>query len=481
MGLSVFRSTPSSTTAMALLTPLLLSALFLPFSHAQSTITVDLTKTYQTIDGFGTSETFQRANQMRALSPELQRYSLDLLFNRTSGAGFSILRNGIGSSPDSSSDHMVSIQPKNPGGANAAPKYVWDGNDNSQVWVSTEAAKTYGVRTFYANAWSAPGYMKTNNNDANGGTLCGVPGASCSSGDWRQAYANYLVQYITYYKELGVDVTHLGFLNEPDLTTSYASMRSNGRQAADFIGILRPTLDKANYTQIKIACCDAEGWSSQGAMMGELRGVENSGALGTVTAHSYTSQPGSPLNSKLPVWQTENADLQGPWTASWYSNNGAGEGLLWATKVYDAIVRANATAYLYWIGVQGGPTNSKMIRISDDKKSVIPSKRLWAMANWSRFVRPGAKRVGISGGPSGARVSAFRNVDGGVSVQVIQTGTGSSSVTVKIGGGFKVAGAKAWITDSTRDVGELKVEVVDGGAVGTVPGRSMVTFVLEGA
>jgi O-glycosyl hydrolase len=206
-----------------------------------STVTIDLTKTYQTMDGFGISETFQRANQMIALSEPLQRYALDLLFSRTSGAGFSILRNGIGSSPDSSSDHMVSIQPKNPGGSNAVPKYVWDGYDNSQVWLSIEAVKTYGVKTVYANAWSAPGYMKTNNNDANGGSLCGVSGASCSGGDWKQAYANYLVQYVTYYKDIGVDVTHLGFLNEPDLMTSYASMRSNGQQAADFIKVLRPT------------------------------------------------------------------------------------------------------------------------------------------------------------------------------------------------------------------------------------------------
>lgn len=246
-----------------------------------SAITVDLTKTYQTMDGFGMSETFQRANQMHALSETLQRYALDLLFNRTSGAGFSILRNGIGSSPDSSSDHMVSIQPKNPGGPSAAPKYVWDGNDNSQVWVSTEAVKTYGVKTVYANAWSAPGYMKTNNNDANGGSLCGVSGASCSSGDWKQAFANYLVQYITYYQEIGVDVTHVGFLNEPDLTTSYASMRSSGQQAADFIKVLRPTLDKANYTNVKITCCDAEGWSSQQSMMSGLSGVSD--MLGTIT------------------------------------------------------------------------------------------------------------------------------------------------------------------------------------------------------
>jgi len=42
--------------------------------------------------------------------------------------------------------------------------------------------------------------MKTNGMDSNGGSLCGVTGATCSSGDWKQAYANYLVKYIQLYQ-----------------------------------------------------------------------------------------------------------------------------------------------------------------------------------------------------------------------------------------------------------------------------------------
>ena len=183
-----------------------------------ATITVDLTKTYQTIDGFGTSEAFQRAVQMSKLPESEQRRALDLLFSTTNGAGLSILRNGIGSSPDMSSDHMVSIAPKNPGGPTKPLVYAWDGSDNKQLWVAQEAQHTYGVPTLYADAWSAPGYMKTNGNDANGGSLCGVSGASCSSGDWKQAYADYLVRYIQFYKEANVTITHVGFLNEPELT-----------------------------------------------------------------------------------------------------------------------------------------------------------------------------------------------------------------------------------------------------------------------
>ncbi|KAH8901600.1 glycoside hydrolase [Thozetella sp. PMI_491] len=438
---------------------------------------LNLGQTYQTMDGFGTSEAFQRAVTMQKLPETEQRKFLDLLFSMDKGAGMSILRNGLGSSPDMSDDHMVSIQPKNPGGPNAEPKYVWDGKDNGQLWVTKEAA-AYGVRTFYANAWSAPGYMKTNGNDANGGSLCGVSGATCSSGDWRQAFANYLVQYVKYYAAENITITHLGFLNEPELTTSYASMRSSGTQAADFIKVLRPTLDKNNLADLKITCCDAEGWSDMNGMLGQMRAVES--MVGVVTGHSYTSQPTSPLSTKLKTWQTEAADNNGAWTSSWSGGGGAGEGMTLANNIYTAIVSANVSAYLYWIGGQdrSSNTNSKLIRVVN--KAVEPSKRLWAMANWSRFVRPGAVRVGASGG--GVRTSAFLNLDNTVAVQVINSGS-ERSITINISGGnFTAASAAAWVTDNTRDCSQITASVDTTGKVsGSVPSKSMVTFVLRPA
>jgi O-glycosyl hydrolase len=128
--------------------------------------------------------------------------------------------------------------------------------------------------------------------------------------------------------------------------------------------------------------------------------------------------------------------------------------------------------------VQGGATNSKLVRIADDKKSLVPSKRLWVMANWSRFVRPGAVRVGVSGGDGGMRVSAFRNLDGGVVVVVVQIGTGSGNVGLKVGG-FDTGKVEAWVTDTSRDCMGLGVKVgTDGGVSVEVPGQSVVSIVL---
>lgn len=117
-----------------------------------NTITVDLSRTFQKMDGFGFSLAFQRANLITNMSDKTkQRELLDLLFNRTTGAGFSILRNGIGSTPNSNSDFMNTIAPNNPGGPRATPQYVWDGKDSGQLFVSQEAVKNYGVKTIYAS------------------------------------------------------------------------------------------------------------------------------------------------------------------------------------------------------------------------------------------------------------------------------------------------------------------------------------------
>lgn len=286
---------------------------------------------------------------------------------------------------------MLSIQPRSPGSPTSPPSYTFDGSDSGQLWLTTEAVHTYGVRTVYANAWSAPGYMKTNRDAANGGSLGGVPGTSC--GDWRRAYADYLVQYLRYHAAANITVTHPGFLNEPDLTTSYASMRSTPQQAASFMGVLRSAVADASDLVRKplLTCCDTMSWAAAPPFIAAA-------APDVATAHAYTSSPTSPLG-KVKTWMTEAADNNGAWTSAWYSNGGAGEGLTWANNIHAALTQGNVSAYLYWIGAQDRSTNtnSKLIRVigtTGEGKRVEASKRLWAMAGWSRFVRPRVVRVG---------------------------------------------------------------------------------------
>ena len=101
---------------------------------AQTAITVDVSKTYQTIAGFGFSQALGRAQEFQSAQAGLQKQALGYLFSTSTGAGFSIIRNRIGLS---GSGH--SIEPTSPGSPSGNPTYVWDNNDRGQVWFSKQA------------------------------------------------------------------------------------------------------------------------------------------------------------------------------------------------------------------------------------------------------------------------------------------------------------------------------------------------------
>lgn len=194
---------------------------------AADSATISGSTTHQTISGFGFAEAFgEAASVMNAPSSE-QQQALNLLMSTSSGAGLDIVRNEI------SADSGTTIEPNSSGSPGAAPTYVSLASinqDQGQLWFDQQAKANYGVNTFFADAWSAPAFMKTNDSVPNGGQVCGVSGTSCASGDWRQAFANYLLQYAKDYAAAGVPLTYIGPTNEPDFSASYDSMAMSGSQ-----------------------------------------------------------------------------------------------------------------------------------------------------------------------------------------------------------------------------------------------------------
>ncbi|KAG5793607.1 hypothetical protein H9Q69_007342 [Fusarium xylarioides] len=59
-------------------------------------VTVNTDKKLQVIDGFGVSEAYGHAKQFQKLASGPQKEGPDLLFNTTTGAGLSIIRNKTG-------------------------------------------------------------------------------------------------------------------------------------------------------------------------------------------------------------------------------------------------------------------------------------------------------------------------------------------------------------------------------------------------
>ena len=115
--------------------------------------------------------------------------------------------------------------------------------------------------------------------------------------------------------------------------------------------------------------------------------------------------------------------------------------------------------------------------VASDGKVVTPSGRLWAMAMWSRFVRPGAFRVATSGSASGVGTTAFRNEDGSVVVVFVNSGNSAQSVKVSFNG-FTPAQAQAYVTDNSHSVDPTDSNLAGGAVTVSVPSHGMLTVKL---
>jgi O-glycosyl hydrolase len=470
-------------------------SLLWPALGLAQTVNVDGSVQYQKIDGFGFSAAFGRAYTLETRCPadqqgcpEQQRI-LDLLFNPQTGAGLTILRN------IAPSDQFHTIEPPpGPGAPWLPPNYTWDHNSWGQVWLAQQAQR-YGVQKFYLDAWSAPGFMKTNNfnynptiDDKNGGSLCGAPGTSCPA-DWKQAYANYLVQYLRDYQSDGINITHLGAFNEPTVAANYSSMQMSSGQAANFMELLGQTANTAGFSP-QIVCCDSASWDGVQPYLNALDGDPNaSPRVNVISGHTYGGDHEGITGGGLltgtfdrPVWMSEWGARDG-WNPDWDSSS-KGAGIWVAYTMQFDLTNTNLSAYLYWWGVgfdADSSSNCDCILIQDVGGSITPAKRLWAMAQFSRYIHPGATRISANSSDSNLMTSAFLNSDGTIAVVALNLGSSPVfSVFSLQNVGAAVHGVAApYITDSFNDIAPQDAIPLLGGAFNaTIPARALVTYVI---
>ncbi|KAL9076014.1 MAG: hypothetical protein Q9157_003816 [Trypethelium eluteriae] len=420
---------------------------------------------YQQMIGGGCSGAFGVACDQfgrYGLSPANQDIVTETLFSENIG-GLSVLRNDIGSNGSSTDGSIFSILGTCPSTPDGPFDYTWDGNDTCQVQLSKTALKYNPDLFIYADAWSAPGCMKNVGTDDDGGLICGVRGSygndnegsqsessassQCNNTDWRQAYADYLVQYVKYYQQEGVNVSMLGAYNEPDFNpVTYASMESDGYQAKDFLEVLYPTA-KAAFPDIK-------------------------------TWHNYQSNPERPFNTAgQPNIMTEWADGTGSWNAYWDVTGQLAEGFQWALYMHNAFVNSDTSGYTHWWCSQQTTGDNALVRLQNDEYFV--AARLWAFAGYFRFARPGSIRVDAQSSVENVYVSAFVNTNGSVAMPVVNAAHFAYDMTVNLSG-TNATTAKAYLTDNEHNVTMVETYPVRGGSFSAnVEPRAMKTFFLQ--
>jgi O-glycosyl hydrolase len=445
---------------------------------AHAGVTIDAGKRYQRIDGFGVSEGFGQAEALMHAPASVQKRVLSLLYSPTHGAGLTILRNEI------SADKGFTIEPKAPSSPGAKPSYLSlaeIGQDQGQLWLAKQIKADDGVTDVFADAWSAPAFMKTNTSAVRGGTVCGEPGTKCKSGDWRQAYADYLVQYAKEYAAAGVPLRYVGPENETTIAPPQDSMIMSPAQTADFMAILGATLARSGLST-RAECCASIDWKVAQQYAAAIETDKHaSTATALFTSHGYFVPLDSPLHGwSKPVWETEWAPFdRGPFDAAW-DDGSQRSGITWAQNIYTGLTKANLSAFLYLWGANTSTTtitgpNTGLVNVKGN--TVATSGRLWAFASYSRFVHPDAVRIGATTTAAGLEASAFRNSDGSLAVVVLNTANGRQSTTFSLQGLRSAHIVKPYLTDSSHHLhAQPSITLRNGTFTATVPPRALVTY-----
>ncbi|HZU54553.1 MAG TPA: cellulose binding domain-containing protein [Actinocrinis sp.] len=449
-------------------------------AYAAGTVTINGATTYQSITGFGASEAFGEASTVMSASAAVQQQVLSLLYSPTSGAGLTMLRNEI------SADSGSTIEPTSPGSPTAAPSYVSLASinqDQGQLWFAQQIKSLYGVNNVFADAWSAPAFMKTNNSTSNGGAVCGLTGATCGSGNWVQAYSNYLVQYAQDYAAAGVPLTYIGPENEANLSTSYDSMQLSPSQTAQLLDTLGPAVANSGLST-QVECCATEGWDYASQYASAIASDSTANSYTKVlTSHGYTAAPTSPLSGwSKPTWQTEWSTFDG-FNSAWDDGSDA-SGFTWAQHIHQGLTGANLSAFLYWWGSttpSENGDNEGLLEINGS--SVIPTGRLWAFANYSRYIHPGATRIAATTADSGLNLSAYKNTDGTVAVVVLNTANSADTVSYALqNAGITSGTVTPVLTNGSNNAAAQTAIPLSGGSFSaSIPARSLVTYVISGS
>ena len=107
------------------------------------------------------------------------------------------------------------------------------------------------------------------------------------------------------------------------------------------------------------------------------------------------------------------------------------------------------------------------------------SKRLWAMAAYSRYIRPGALRVSASTDNPALEVTAFRNKDGSKVLEIINTATTAQNLSLRLGPELGGSQPVSYLTDETHSVAKEDLASLHGRDLSVqLPPRALTTVVL---
>jgi len=417
-------------------------------------------KTFQRITGFGGSFTEASAYLLNQLGEENRKKIVDAYFG-PEGAEYSLTRTHINSCDFSLGNY--SYAPVENDTELQHFSIEEDRDDIIPFIKDAMAASEHGFKII-ASPWTAPPWMKDNNSFMGGKLLP----------KYYDTWATFFSKYIDAYQAEGIDIWGITVENEPlGNDNNWESMHYSPEEMTNFVQHhLGPTLEKNGKAQIKILGYDQNREHLDEWVDAMFKDEASSKYFSGTAVHWYAStyevfpealqyahnrapnkhliQSEACVDAEVPKWKDDE----------WYWAKEATDwGWDWAPEEDKKYHPRYVPVYRYardiigclnnwvdgWVDwnmvldKQGGPNWFKNwcvapIIVDPEKDEVYFTPLYHTMAHFSKFIRPGAQRIGFEISDETLLATAARNPDGTVAVVVLNIGKGPKNFEVSLEG-----------------------------------------------
>lgn len=412
---------------------------------------------FQTITGFGSSFTQASCYLLNKLSPANREKILKAYFS-DEGANYSLTRTHINSCDFSTHQYAYNNVP----GDTALNVFDLSEDKKGLIPIIKEAQKiSKSGFKIISSPWTAPPWMKDNNKWVGGKLLP----------EYYSVWALYFTKYLKAYEAEGISIWGITVENEPHGNgNNWESMLYSPKEMTDFVEHhLGPELEKSGYNQVNILGYD-QNRAGLKEWVDEMYRSENSSKyfdgtaihwyestfeyFGEALQYAHKKNPKKYLinteacvDSEVPKWQDD------PW---YWRKEATDWGWDWASEKEKYLHPKYAPVNRYaediigclnnyvdgWIdwnmvlNKQGGPNwfknwcNAPVI-VDEEKDEVYFTPLYYTLAHFSKFIRPGAVRIGFEISDSTLKTTAALNPDGSIAIVLFNPNETEKSVQLE--------------------------------------------------
>lgn len=408
------------------------------------TIVINPEEKFQTITGFGGSFTESSAYLLNQVSKKNRKKILDAYFSEA-GANYSLTRTHINSCDFSLKHYAYAMVD---GDKNLDNFSVAEDEDDIIPMILEAKAISKEGFNIIASPWTAPPWMKDNKSWIGGKLLP----------EYNDTWALYYAKYIDEYKKAGIPIWGLTVINEPHGNgNNWESMLFSPEEMTHFVqNHLGPTLKANGKSDVKILGYDQNRAGLQEWVDAMYKDEKTAEYFSGTAIHWYEStydffpdalqyahkkapnkyliQTEACVDSEIPHWNDD----------AWYWKKEATDwGWDWASEkdkhlhpkyapvnryAMDIIGCLNnwVDGWVDWNMVldrQGGPNWFKNwctapVIVDTEKDEVYFTPLYYTMAHFSKFMRPGAVKIGCTITNKELMTTAVKNPDGSIAIAI---------------------------------------------------------------